>query len=305
VACSLTCAPVLIAVALVLSACLHAAQSTGGQTFDGARAYEHVRQLVSIGPRPAGSPGAEKTRAYISQQLSALALATEEQSFVARTPLGEVKMTNVRAAIPGPGAGRLVIAGHYDTKIFREFPFVGANDGGSSTAFLIELARVLKSRQNAITIELLFLDGEESTGDWTGDDHTYGSQYYVDTARKAGGLQDIRACILVDMIGDRDLVIKRESRSTRWLTDMIWAAAKRLKRPEFSDESAAVEDDHLPFLAAGVPAIDIIDLDYPDASMRYWHTREDTLDKISAQSLAVVGEVLLAALPEIEKRLRK
>jgi glutaminyl-peptide cyclotransferase len=294
------CAPAPIAVALALSACLHAAQPAMTPAFDGGRAYEHLRQIVSIGPRPAGSQGAELTRLYITQHLSIIGLTAEEQPFVAQTPLGAVRMTNLRATIPGPGTGRLVIGGHYDTKLFREFTFVGANDGGSSTAFLLELARLLKARPNAMTIELLFLDGEESTGDWTGNDHTYGSQYYVDTARKSGTLKDLRAFILVDMIGDRDLVMKRESRSTPWLTNAIWSAAKRLKRAEFSDESTPIDDDHIPFLEAGVPAVDLIDLDYA-----HWHAPGDTLDKVSARSLEVVGEVLLAALPEIEERLRR
>ncbi len=237
---------------------------------------------------------------YITQQLSIIGLTAEEQPFVAQTPLGTVRMSNVRATIPGPGTGRLIIGGHYDTKLFREFTFVGANDGGSSTAFLLELARSLKARANPMTIELLFLDGEESTGDWTGNDHTYGSRYYVDTARKAETLKDIRAFILVDMIGDRDLMLKRESRSTAWLTDIIWATAKHLKRREFSDESTPIDDDHLPFLEAGIPAVDLIDLDYP-----HWHTGTDTIDKVSAASLDAVAQVLLAALPEIEKKLQK
>ncbi len=289
---------VLTVVALVLSACLHAAQPASTPAFDGGRAFEHLRQIVAIGPRPAGSQGAELTRLYMTQQLSIMGLTAEEQPFVAQTPLGTSRMTNLRVTIPGPGPGRLVIGGHYDTKLFREFTFVGANDGGSSAAFLLELARQLKARTNAMTIELLFLDGEESTGDWTGNDHTYGSQYYVDTAKKAGTLTDIRAFILVDMIGDRDLLLKRESRSTPWLTDMIWGAAKKLKRREFSDESTPIDDDHIPFLEAGVPAVDLIDLDYAD-----WHTSGDTLDKVSPRSLEVVGEVLLAALLDIEKRL--
>ena len=159
---------------------------------------------------------------------------------------------------------------------------------------------MLKNRPNALPIELLFLDGEEAVVEWQGTDHTYGSRYYVDAARKAGTLSQIRALVLVDMIGDRDLRISRESNSTPWLTDVIWATAKRLKRPEFIDRETPIEDDHLPFLEAGVQAVDVIDLDYPA-----WHTAGDTLDKVSGQSLQVVGDVLLAALPEIEKRLVK
>jgi len=277
--------------------------------FDGARAHEHVRQLVAIGPRVAGTPGAKQTRDYIANQMKLLGLPVEEQPFDGATPIGPVKMVNLRVTIPGgsggptgpstgSGQGRLIIAGHYDTKRFREFTFVGASDGGSSTAFLIEIARALKSRRNALPIELLFLDGEEAVGEWQGTDHTYGSRYYVEAARKAGTVSLIRALVLVDMIGDRNLTISRESNSTAWLTDIIWATAKRLNRPEFIDRELAIEDDHLPFLEAGVPSVDIIDLDYPA-----WHTAGDTLDKVSAESLQVVGDVLLAALPEIEKRL--
>jgi hypothetical protein len=287
------------AAVLISAACLDATQPTAPLKFDGGRAYEDLRQIVAIGPRPAGSPALAKTRDYITRQLSAIGIKTEEQAFEPQTPIGPVKMVNLRATIPGPGQGRLIIAGHYDTKLFREFPFVGANDGGSSTAFLIELARALKTRKNGITIELLFLDGEEAVRrDWADPDHTYGSRHYVQAAKAAGTLKEIRALILVDMIGDRDLVLKRESNSTKWLTDTIWATAKRLKRPEFVDVSTPIEDDHLEFLSAGVEAVDLIDLEYPA-----WHQRDDTLDKVGAGSLEAVGQVLLAALPEIEKRL--
>ncbi len=273
-------------------------------TFDGGRAYEHLRQIVSIGPRPSGSPAAEQTRAYIRTQLAAVGLQAQEQSFVARTPKGPIAMTNLRVTIPGAARGRLVIGGHYDTKVFRGFPFVGANDGGSSTAFLIELGRLLTKRSNRSTIELLFLDGEESTGDWEGNDHTYGSRHYVETARADGGLKDIGAFVLVDMIGDRDLRIKREARSTPWLADAVWGAAKRLEVREFAAGAVAVEDDHLNFLAAGIPAIDIIDFEYYTRSGAVaWHTRDDTLDNVSARSLEVVGKVLVASLPAIEKRI--
>jgi glutaminyl-peptide cyclotransferase len=269
-----------------------------GVAFDSARAFEHLKQLVAIGPRPAGSPGIEKTRAYIQQQLSAIGLTQTEQAFEAQTPIGPVKMVNIRATIPGPGAGRLIFAGHYDTKLFKEFTFVGANDAGSSTAFLLELARVLKDRKNALTIEILFLDGEEAFGEWeTGN--TFGSRHYVATAQKAGAIKDIKAMILVDMIGDKELVLKRESQSTPWLVDAIWSAARQLNRPEFVSDSTPINDDHLPFLAAGVPAVDIIDLEYPD-----WHQAGDTLDKVSPESLQVVGDVVLTALPAIELRVK-
>jgi hypothetical protein len=272
--------------------------------FDAARAYGHIRELVGIGPRPAGSEAAERTRTYVKSHLQTLGIAVDEQAFVADTPLGPVRMVNLRATLSGqsgPDGRRLVIAGHYDTKLFREFAFVGANDGGSSTAVLLELASVLKGRRAALPIDLVFFDGEEAVVDWNqGEDNTYGSRHYVNVARADGTLKDIAALVLVDMIGDRDLRIKRESNSTPWLTDIIWNAARRLKRPEFVEDAIPIEDDHLPFLRAGVPAVDIIDLDYPA-----WHTADDTLDKVSPDSLQAVGDVLIAALPELMDRLSR
>jgi glutaminyl-peptide cyclotransferase len=294
---------------LMTAACASAAspQPPGPPAFDGERAFEHLTRVVEIGPRVAGSPGGAKTRAYIIEQLAALGITAEEQPFQAATPLGPVQMANVRATIPprqgSSTAGRILFSGHYDTKLFKEFAFVGANDAGSSTAFLIELARVLKARDNPFPIELVFFDGEEAFVQWSPKDSTYGSRHYVQAARKDGTLKDIHAMILVDMIGDRNLTIKRDTYSTPWLNDIIWAAARRLNRPEFVAETTMIEDDHLPFIEAGVPAVDIIDLEYPDESMRYWHTAEDTLDKVSARSLQVVGDVLLEALKDIEARI--
>jgi glutaminyl-peptide cyclotransferase len=302
----------LLLVALMTAACASAASPeppAQQPAFDGERAFEHLRRVVAIGPRVAGSPGGAKTRAYIIEQLAALGIKAEEQPFEAATPLGPIQMANVRATIParrGAGQtavpGRILFSGHYDTKLFKEFEFVGANDGGSSTAFLIELARVLKARDNPIDIELVFFDGEEAFVEWSPKDSTYGSRHYVQAARRDGTLKDIHAMILVDMIGDRQLTIKRDLYSTSWLNDIIWAAARRLNRPEFVDDTTMIEDDHLPFIEAGVPAVDIIDLEYPDESMRYWHTAEDTIDKVSAESLQVVGDVLLEALKDIEAR---
>jgi Zn-dependent M28 family amino/carboxypeptidase len=283
-----------------VAACVHAAGAADPPAFDGGRALEHVRAVVGFGPRPPGSAAADETRRYIRAQMAAIGVQVAEQAFEAKTPIGPVKMANVRATIPGARPERIILAGHYDTKLFRQFRFVGANDAGSSTAFLIEMARVLKARKNPLTIELLFIDGEEAFIDWyLGDDNRYGSRHYVREAKRTGDLARIKAMILVDMIGDRDLVIKRETTSTAWLTDIVWSTAKALGHgATFVPERFAVEDDHVPFLDAGVPAIDIIDLEYPP-----WHTAEDTLDKVSARSMEVVGRVLTAALPKIEARL--
>ena len=270
--------------------------------FDSGRAWEHLRQLVAIGPRPSGSPAIEQTRKYIKDQLALSGLTAVEQSWDDQTPLDKVHMVNLAVTIPGARKERIVIAGHYDTKLYHQFRFVGASDGGSSAAFLIELARVLKSRKNPMTIELLFLDGEEARmPEWGGNDNTYGSRHYVEMAKRDGSLASLKAMLLVDMIGDRDLDIRRDTNSTPWLSNVIWEAARRQNLDDyFIADSTRIEDDHLPFLAAGIPSVDIIDLDY-----EAWHTAKDTLDAVSARSLQVVGDVVLASLPHIEAHLSK
>ena len=289
----------MISVLIVVSAISVWAQTP--PKFDSNRAWEHLRQLVAIGPRPSGSAAIEQTRKYIKDQLAAAGLKVVEQAWDDETPLGRVHMVNLIATIPGTSPNRIAITGHYDTKLFREFRFVGASDGGSSAAFLIELARVLKARKNALTMEIVFLDGEEAVVEWRGNDHTYGSRHYVEAARRANTLGSLKAMVLVDMIGDRNLGIRRDSNSTGWLTDVVWGAAARLKLDNyFLPATTTIEDDHLPFIAAGVPSVDIIDLDY-----EAWHTKGDTLEAVSARSLQVVGDVLLAALPQIEARLTR
>ncbi len=274
--------------------------------FDSSRAWDHLGKIVSIGPRPAGSPGIRQLRAYITRQMSAIGLTVQEQTFTAETPQGPVEMANLVVRLPGRRPEKILLTGHYDTKPFRAFPFVGANDGGSSAAFLVELARVLKDRPREFTWELVWFDGEEAfCANWTdcgrpgAPDNTYGSRHYVKAAQDAGSIASIRAMILVDMIAERDARFFRESRSTAWLKDIIWATAGELgHRAMFPELETLIEDDHWPFLEAGVDAVDIIDLDYAP-----WHTAADTIDKLSARSLQAVGDVLVASLPKIEAHL--
>ncbi len=289
----------LIGLAGVLAAGVISAQAPA---FDSSKAWEHLRQQVALGPRPSGSVANQKTRQYITTTLAGFGIKTVEQPFEPSTPNGPIKMVNLTGTLPGQRPDRIVIASHFDTKLFQEFRFVGASDGGSSTAALLELARVLKAGpQRPFTIDFLFLDGEEAVREWQGTDNTYGSRHYVEAARKAGTLGSIRALILLDMIGDRSLTIRREANSTRWLTDIIWATAKKLGySTQFIDNPTPIEDDHIPFLKAGVNAVDIIDLDYSG-----WHTAGDTMDQVAAGSLQIVGNVVVAALPEIEQRLLK
>jgi Zn-dependent M28 family amino/carboxypeptidase len=267
--------------------------------FDGARAYRDVEQLVAIGPRPAGSPGAARAREYIVGELTKVGVQARVERFEADTPHGRLAMANVVGVVPGRRSDVILIGGHYDTKWFADIRFVGANDGGSSAALLLELARQLKRGTRDYTCWIVFFDGEEARETWTARDSLYGSRHMAARLRRAGRLP--RAVIVADMIGDRSLGIRREALSTPWLTELIWGSAARLEHlAHFLADQQTVEDDHAPFLQAGVPAVLLIDFDFPP-----WHTAADTLDKVSPRSLQIVGEVLLDALPAIEARLAK
>jgi Zn-dependent M28 family amino/carboxypeptidase len=274
-----------------------AAETTGG--FDGARAYKHVEQLVTIGPHPAGSDGIRRAQAYIIGQLKSFGCPVEEQDFHASTPIGDVAMKNILVKIPSANPNLILYASHYDTK--RIDQFVGADDGGSSTGVLLELGRILCARKNAQTIWLAFLDGEEAFNfQWADPDNTYGSRELAASLALSGTLRRVKAMILVDMVGPANPVYKRETNSTPWLTEVLWSTAARLGYGNvFINESITVADDHVAFLNRDVPAADIIDLQVP-----YWHTTGDTLDKIDPRTLAITGHVLIASLPEFEKKIR-
>lgn len=284
-----------------------------GPAFDGERAYRHVKALVAIGPRPAGSPGIEKAREYLLRELRKYGLKPRVESFTPMTPKGRVGMKNLVVDLPGKSSQIIVIASHYDTKPFEDFPFVGANDSGSSTGVLLELARILATQKGAhdLSYRLAFFDGEEAfCAGWNdclnGQDNTYGSREMVAALRRSGAITGVKAMVLLDMVGDRDLVIPREENSTGWLVDVIWETARDLgHQRHFPDESHWMTDDHLPFLEAGIPSVDLIDFDYGDGEKSYWHTREDTLDKIDARSLQIVGEVVLQSLPRISTQITR
>jgi Zn-dependent M28 family amino/carboxypeptidase len=210
-------------------------------------------------------------------------------------------MTNLIVKFPGTRPQVVIVAGHYDTKREDDFRFVGANDGGSSAAFLLELARVLAQRKNALTYWLVFFDGEEAVRQWTASDSVYGSRHLVQKLASSGELSRVQAMILVDMIADAQLDIRRDSNSTAWLTDLVFGTARQLGYGNyFRDNQLAIEDDHIPFVNAGVSAVDLIDLDYgPDNS--YWHTAEDTPEHCSPLSMTIVGRVVVATLAELEK----
>ena len=283
---------------LSIAAMVYAIQRAGtagaeSSPFNEQRADADLRTLVGFGPRPAGSDAIAKARNYIVSELEKVGLKPQLDEFNANTPKGVRKMVNIRAVRPGANSSILALAGHYDTKLY-DFTFVGANDGGSSAAWLLEMARSTADLKLQNTIEFVFFDGEEAVGDWTDDDSLYGSRFDVDRRYRNGSLRDLKALILVDMIGEKNVRIPKESQSTDWLNSIIWNTAHSLGYSrEFPNENQSVLDDHLPFLKAGIPAVDLIDIDYP-----YWHTVADTPDKTSAASLKIVGDTLLAWLVE-------
>jgi glutaminyl-peptide cyclotransferase len=270
--------------------------------FSGGHAFEDLKHLVSFGPRPSGSAALDKTREWLVHELRGAGAEGEEDSFTASTPIGPLPMTNLIAKFPGSGRETVIVAGHYDTKRFDDFRFVGANDGGSSAALLVELARVLNGQKHALNYWLVFFDGEEAVRtQWEGTDNTYGSRHLVEKLSQGGELSRIKALILVDMVGDAQLRIPRESNSTPWLTDLVFRTAQGLGYSKyFVGSQDAVEDDHIPFVNAGVSALDLIDLDYgPNGS--YWHTAQDTPEHCSPLSLTIVGRVVVASLEELDK----
>jgi glutaminyl-peptide cyclotransferase len=291
-----------------------ATQPKATTAFDGERAFAHVKAQVEFGPRPAGSAALEKTRDYLVRELQSYGLKTTLDEFTPTTPRGKVKMKNVIAELPGESDQVIIIASHYDTKLYQEFTFVGANDGGSSTGALLEIARVMAGakEKRKFTYQFVFFDGEEAfCAEWSeclgGNDNTYGSRHMVARLRREKKLDQIKAMILLDMVGDKDPVFAREESSSAWLVDTIWRTAAEIGYArQFPRRQAAITDDHIHFLQAGIPAVDIIDFEYGEGphDNRYWHTKDDTLDKISAQSLKMVGDVVLLSLPKIEAQIR-
>jgi peptidase M28-like protein len=279
--------------------------------FNGERAMDHVRKQVEIGPRVSGSPELAKTREYIIKALVDVGLKVTTDEFPASTPEGTKKMVNITAEIPGESKDVIIISSHYETKFFKDMLFVGANDPASSVATVLEIARVLSAKEQKpkLTCWLVFFDGEESfCEDWDecskpdAPDNTYGSRHYVSKLRQENQLDRVRAMILLDLMGYKNLELGRDTLSTKWLQDIVWKTGRDLGHTKiFVDRPEGVGgDDHEPFLHAGVDALDIIQLNgYP-----YWHKADDTLDKVSPQSMKVVGDVVIASLPRIEEYLQ-
>jgi glutaminyl-peptide cyclotransferase len=275
------------------------ALQTGG--FDGAQAYDYVAKLVNFGPRPPASDAIHRTQDYIHEQLQSSGCAVDEDAFHSQTPVGDVAMKNILAKVPGTGQGIILLLTHYDT--LRLDNFVGAEDGGSSTGVMLEMAKLLcVGKRHANAVWIAFLDGEEAQVKWTDADSVYGSRELAARMAVSGDLKRVRAMILADMIGQNNLALERDSNSTPWLTNLVWDTAARLGyKSIFVSRVSSVEDDHLPFVHRGVPSVDIIDLD-DYINLGYWHTPGDTLDKISPLSLAVVGYVILESVGQLQTR---
>ena len=277
------------------------ALSLNRAAFDGEAALQSVERMVSFGPRPPGSEAHRKTQSYITQELEAAGLTVVQDPFTANTPAGPVSMNNIIGRIAGRKERVLMLAAHYDTKVMNDFRFLGANDGGSGTGLLLSLAPVLAELDNEHSIWLVFLDGEEAFEEWSDTDSLYGSRHMVARLAQSGLLSKIGAFVLVDMIGDSSLDIRRDTNSTPWLADMVWGVARRLGYSRnFSNLSMTILDDHLPFVQAGVPSVVLIDLNYGWGN-RFWHTPQDTLDKLSAESFSKVGHVLLEVVAELDR----
>jgi Zn-dependent M28 family amino/carboxypeptidase len=264
---------------------------------------------VEIGPRPPASEGIHRAQAYIIGQLKSFGCPVEEHDFHGSTVLGSLEMKNIVVKLHGTSAGIILYTTHYDT--IRMPNFVGADDGGSGTGTLLELARLFCARKNVLNVWIVFFDGEEAQGNWTdkasvqwnndGSNNTYGSREMAAQMALSGDLKRTKAMILADMIGPRNVTITRDTGSTPWLTDLIWDTAAQLGyQNTFVNENYTVGgDDHFSFIRRGVAGCDLIDLTVP-----YWHTPQDTLDKVDPHSLAVVGHVLAEALPRFEKKFR-
>ena len=290
-----------------------AQHATAAPHFNGQAAYTLTEQLLEVAPkRFNGSPGHLKAEEFIKQHFAPEAAKGNlvADTFTATTPAGLQTMTNYIVKFPGKKDGVIVIASHYETNYpLRDINFYGANDGAATTSLLIEIGNVLRAHPpEGYSVWLVFDDGEEAVQTWSNSDSLYGTRHLAAKWSTDGTLAKIKAFLLADMCADKDLNIDHDQNSTPWLLDMLKVAAKNTGHSNyvFKNETA-VEDDHLPFKKRGVPVLDIIDLDYgpptqehPEGS--YHHTEQDTLDKISAHSLQISGDLFLEMIRLINQR---
>jgi Zn-dependent M28 family amino/carboxypeptidase len=274
-------------------------------TFDSHRAMQYVKEIVALGPRPIGSANHKKVEEYLLSHLKGDEV--ENDTFTAGTPEGKFPVHNIVAKFPGTKDGIIVIASHYDTNYpLRKTSYVGANDGGSSSALLLEIANQLRgTKRDGYSIWLVWDDAEEAIKPDTEvpflDDSLYGIRHLAEKWEADGTLKKIKAFLLADMIGDADLNIERDSTSTPWLEDVVYEAATRLGyQSHFFGRTMPVSDDHIPFVKRGVPSADLIDFDYGYNDV-FWHTTQDTVDKLSPKSLEIAGCTILETVSILDK----
>ncbi len=271
-------------------------------SFNSSRAWRYVKETIAFGQRPIGSANHKKLEAYIAAHLKGDQV--EDDAFEADTPVGKLPVRNIIAKYPGTKDGIIVIAGHYDTNYpLQNTGYVGANDGGSSTAILLELANQLRGKKrDGYSVWLVWTDGEEAIKSWTATDSVYGTRHLADKWQKDGTLKKIKALIVADMIGDADLNVDRDRNSTAWLEDLVLQAATNLGyQSHFFAREIATDDDHTPFVERGVPCADLIDFDYGYNNV-FWHTPQDTVDKLSAGSIQIAGTVILETVRLLDAR---
>jgi len=272
---------------------------------DAKRAFEYTREVTAFGPRYMGNENHKKLERYILDHLKGDQV--EEDDFTADTVEGKFPVRNIIAKFPGTKDGIIVIMGHYDTNYpLRNIGYVGANDGGSSTAILLEFANQLRvapgKKRDGYSIWLVWTDGEEAVKTWSDTDSLYGTRHLAEKWEKDGTLKQIKALMVMDMIGDADLNIDRNTNGTPWLLDLIYAAAERLgDQSHFYDRQGPIEDDHLPFFKRDVPSADVIDLDYGYNNV-FHHTAQDTMDKLSPKSLQIVGDTIMETIHMLDQR---
>jgi glutaminyl-peptide cyclotransferase len=278
------------------------AAGVANSTFRGSAALADTRQAVSFGERPSGSPQNRRLRDWIAAELKPTGADISFDAFFGATPDGPVSMANVIAKFHGSSGKAIAVTGHFDTKNIVGVHFVGANDAGSSTGFLLEFARAIAKTKHRDDILVVFFDGEEAVHDWTATDSLYGSRHLAANWLADGSLSHLKALINVDMIGDKDLDILNDGNSSSMLREMVQKAAANLGYAKyFRTDANGIEDDHRPFADVGVNVLDLIDFDY-GPNQAYWHTAKDTIDKLSAQSLQIVGDVVLQLVKDLDSK---
>ena len=271
-------------------------EKTGG--FDGKRAFAHVAKQVSFGPRPSGSQAIVHLQDYLQTELKSYGCNVETDSFGADTPVGRLPMKNLLVEIPGEKPGVILLGTHYDTLLMDNF--VGADDAGSSTAVMLELARLLCPQEGKYAVWIAFFDGEEAMKHWSDTDSRYGSRQMAARFSSGGDIKKIKAFLLADIVGGREAQFLRESSSTPALIDLVWNTAAKLGYSGlFLNNATAAQDDHDSFLKRGVPSVDVIG-DFVNNG--YWHTPQDSLDKISAKTLAITGHVFLDSVKQLQAK---